>query len=93
MTTMDYMAIGTMGVAALVSAVTFGMIANYLFDHRLADRGDTDVLGIYRKSRRHIRQATGQDSPLFRVHAAAAGVFILGGMAYFLARFVFKWTF
>ena len=38
MTTMDYMAMAVMGVLAAISAVTFGMMANDLFDRGLADR-------------------------------------------------------
>lgn len=95
MMTMDYAAIVGMVLAAVVSAVSFGMIANYLFDHRLADRNDPplNLLELYRKYRRHTKEQTGQVSPLFWVHAAAAGTFILVGVAYTLARFMFKWTF
>jgi len=95
MTAMDYAAIGGMVAAALVSALSFGMIANYLFDHRLADRNDPlpNVLDLYRKYKRHTREATGQVNPLFWVHVTAVGIFITLGVAYTLARFIFKWGF
>jgi hypothetical protein len=95
MTTMDFAAIAGMGMAAVVSAVSFGMIANYLFDHGLADRNDSfpNLLELYRKYRRHTKEKTGQVNPLLWVHAAATGAFILTGVAYTLARFMFKWTF
>ncbi len=95
MTAMDYAAIGGMGMAAVVSAVSFGMIATDLFDHGLADRNDPlpNLLELYRKYRRHTKEITGQVHPLLWVHAAAAGAFILTGVADTLARFMFKWTF
>jgi hypothetical protein len=86
MTTMDYTAIVGMVLAA---------IANYLFDHRLADRNDAfpNLLDLYRKYKRHTKKQTGQVNPLLWIHAAAAGTFILIGVAYTLARFMFKWSF
>ena len=95
MTTMDFAAIAGMGMAAVVSAVSFGMIANYLFDHGLADRNDAfpNLITLYRKYKQHTKAKTGQVNPLLWIHAAAAGVFILTGVAYTLARFIFKWTF
>jgi len=95
MTTMDYTAIVGMVLAAIASAVSFALMANYLFDHGLADRNDPpmNLLVMYREYRRHTREQTGRVNPLFRIHAAAAGTFIMLGVAYTLARFIFKWTF
>lgn len=95
MITMDYAAIAGMGLAAVVSAVSFGMIANYLFDHGLADRNDPfpNLFNLYRKYKQHTKEKTGQVNPLLWIHAVAAGAFILTGVAYTLARFMFKWTF
>jgi hypothetical protein len=95
MITMDYAAIAGMGLAAVVSAVSFGMIANYLFDHGLADRNDPipNLFNLYRKYKQHTKAKTGQVNPLLWIHAVAAGAFILTGVAYTLARFMFKWTF
>ena len=82
-------------MAAVVSVVSFGTIANYLFHHGLADRNDylPNLLDLYRKYRRHTKEKTGQVNPLLWIHAAAAGAFVLMGVAYTLARFMFKWTF
>lgn len=95
MTTMDYTAIVGMALTAIASAVSFGMIANYLFDHRLADRNDPfpNLLDLYRKYKHHTKEKTGQVNPLLWIHAAAAGTFISIGVAYTLARFMFKWSF
>jgi hypothetical protein len=92
---MDYAALGGMVVSALVAVASFGVIANYLFDHRLADRNDPfpNILALYKKYRGHTKEQTGQVNPLFWIHTAAAGAFILIGVAYTLARFLFKWTF
>ena len=95
MTTMDYAAIAGMGMAAVVSVVFFGTIATYLFHHGLADRNDSfpNLLDLYREYRRHTKEKTGQVSPLLWIHAAAAGAFVLMGVAYTLARFMFTRTF
>lgn len=94
MTTMDYAAIVGMMGAAIASVVSFGMIANYLFDHGLADRNDPplNLLELYRQYKRHTREQTGQVNSRLWVHAAAAGTFIMLGVAYTLARSMFKWT-
>lgn len=95
MTTMDYAAIVGMVLAAFASVVSFGMIANYLFDHGLADRNapPMNLLVLYRKFKHHTMETTGQVNPLFWVHTTAVGIFISVGVIYTLARFVFKWTF
>ena len=94
MTTMDYVAIAGLVMAAIASAVTFGMIVTYLFDHNLADRNAPpgNLLVLYRKNKDHTRETAGQVNPHFWVPAAAAGTFITIGVAYTLARFIFKWT-
>jgi len=95
MTTMDYAALVGMVLAVIASVVSFGMIANYLFDHGLADRNapPMNLLVLYREYKRHTREQTGQVSPLFWVHTTAVGTFIAIGVAYTLARFVFTWAF
>lgn len=95
MTTLDYAAVGGMVAAALAAVGSFGVIANYLFDHRLADRNDPfpNMLDLYKKYRHHTKAQTGRVNPLFWIHTVAAGTFIMIGVAYTLARFVFKWTF
>jgi hypothetical protein len=89
---MDCAAIAGMGVAAGVSAVAFGMIANDLVDHGLADRNEPfpNLLELYRKYRRHTKEKTRQVHPLLGGHAAAAGAFILTGVACTRARFMFE---
>jgi hypothetical protein len=95
MTTMDYAAIVGIVLAALASVLSFALIANHLFDHGLADRNNPrlNLLEFYRKYKRHTSERTGQVNPLFWIHAVAAGTFIVLGVAYTLARFIFKWTF
>lgn len=95
MQTMDYAALIGMAIAALAAAVSFGLIANTLFENRLADRRDPfpNLLSLYRQYRRHTRSRSGRVNPLLWLHLGAAGVFILIGVAYTLARFMFKWTF
>lgn len=95
MQTMDYAAILAMAAAAIAAAVSFGLIANTLFEHRLADRNDTrpNLLALYREYRRHTLEQTGRVNPLLWVHLAAVGLFVSTGVAYTLARFMFKWSF
>jgi hypothetical protein len=95
MTTMDWTAIAVMGAAALVAALSFALIANYLFDHNLADRNHppANIFTLYRQYRKHARAATGGTPLLFWIHVTAAGGFIAAGVFYTLARFVFHWTF
>lgn len=95
MQTMDYAAILGMAATAIAAAVSFGMIANTLFEHRLADRNDPrpNLLKLYREYRRHTREQAGRVNPLLWVHFAAVGLFVFTGVAYTLARFMFEWTF
>ena len=95
MQTMDYAAIFGMAVAAAAAAVSFGLIANYLFEHRLADRNDPfpNLLDFYRQYRRHTREKTGRSHPLLWIHLGAVGLFVVTGVAYTVARFMFKWSF
>jgi hypothetical protein len=92
MQTMDYAAILGMAAAALAAVVSFGMIAHYLFEHRLADRHDPfpNLLALYRQYRRHTREKAGRVDPLLWVHLGAVGVFVLMGVVYTLTRFMFK---
>lgn len=92
---MDYAAIIGMAIAAATAALSFGVIANTLFDHRLADRNDPfpNLLDFYRRYRHHTRQKAGRVHPLLWIHLGAVGLFVLIGVAYTLARFMFQWTF
>jgi len=92
---MDWTVRVVMGAAAAVSALSFALIANYLFENRLADRNQppTNILEVYKQYRRHTQATLGAVPLLFGVHVAAAATFIGAGMLYILARFVFKWTF
>ena len=94
MITLDYVAIAGLVMAAIASAVTFGMIATYLFDHNLADRNAPpgNLLVFYRKYKDHTREIAGRVNSLLWVPAAAAGTVITIGVAYTLGRFIFKWT-
>lgn len=95
MTTMDFGAVAIMAASAGVSAVSFGIIANYLFEHGLADRNDPlpNILSLYKQYKRHTREKTGAVNPLLWIHLSAAGTFIGVGVLYTLARFVFGWRF
>ena len=94
MTTMDWTAIVVMGAAAAISALSFALIANYLFDHNLADRNNppANILTLYKQYRRHTQATTGGTPLLFWIHVTATGSFIGAGVLYTLARFVFQWT-
>ena len=95
MTSMDWTALAVMGSAAFVSAASFALIANYLFEHGLADRNQppTNIFDVYKQYRRHTQATMGAVPLLFGVHVAAAATFIGAGLLYTLARFVFQWTF
>jgi hypothetical protein len=95
MTTMDWTAFVVMGAAAVVAALSFALIANYLFDHNLADRNNppANIFSLYKQYRHHTRTATGGVPLLFWIHVTAVGGFIGAGVLYTLARFVFQWTF
>jgi fermentation-respiration switch protein FrsA (DUF1100 family) len=95
MTTMDWTAIIVMGAAAAVTAISFALIANTLFEHGLADRNHppANILTLYKRYRHHIRSTTG-DAPIFLwIHMAAAGSFIGAGVLYMRVHLVFNWTF
>jgi len=61
MTTMDFAVAAGMGMATVVSAVSFGMIAKYFFDHGLADHNDPfpNLITLYRKYKQHTKAKTG----------------------------------
>jgi len=48
-------------MATVVSAVSFGMIAKYFFDHGLADHNDPfpNLITLYRKYKQHTKAKTG----------------------------------
>lgn len=90
MNQLDYIAIALLGGAALVAAGSFSAIANYLFDHELADRRDPvpNIIALYKKYRDHTRAASGRVAPLLWVHITAVGVFIVTGMVYVILKFI-----
>lgn len=95
MTSMDWTAVVVMGAAAAVAAISLALIANYLFEHRLADRNNppANSFMLYKQYRHHTRATKGGTPFLFWAHLAAAGSFIGTGVLYTLARFVFNWRF
>ena len=95
MTSMDWTAVVVMGAAAAVAALSFALIANTLFEHRLADRNNppANIFTLYKQYRQHARAVTGGTPLLFWMHATAVGCFIGAGVLYTLARFVFQWTY
>jgi hypothetical protein len=95
MTSMDWTVVVVMGAAAAVAAISFALIANTLFEHRLADRNNppANIFTLYKLYRRHTQATTGGRPLLLWIHLAAAGSFIGTGVLYTVARFVFNWTF
>ena len=90
MNQLDYIAFALLGAAALVAAGSFAVIANYLFDHGLADRRDPvpNIIDLYQKYRDHTRAASGRTAPMLWVHLSAAGMFILTGVVYMIFKFI-----
>ncbi len=90
MNQLDYIAVALLGAAALLAVGSFAVIANYLFDHDLADRREPapNIIALYKKYRDHTRGNTGRVNPWLWVHIAAVGAFILIGMIYAILRFI-----
>ena len=90
MATADYTILIVMGTAALIAAGAFAVIAAYLFDRGLADRNAKmpDLRVFYKTYMAHTRQQTGRIGTAFWVHSISAGIFILTGVIYTIARFI-----
>ncbi len=90
MSQLDFIALALLGASALAAVGSFAVIANYLFDHGLADRRDPvpNLITLYKKYRDHTRAASGRAAPMLWVHLASAGVFILTGTVYVVLKFI-----
>ncbi len=86
----DYTILIVMGVAAIIAAGSFSIIARYLFDRGLADPNvrKPDILGFYKTYMAHTKKETGRIGGAFWVHSVAAGIFISTGVVYTIGRFV-----
>ena len=79
-----------MGLAALVAAGSFSVIAKYLFDRGLADRNERapDIRIYYRTYLTATRKESGRVGVVFWMHCVAAGIFICTGVGYTIFRFI-----
>jgi len=86
----DYMILTVMGVAVVIAAGSFSIIARYLFDRGLADRNTLkpNILDLYKTYIAHTRKKTGRIGVAFWVHSVSAGIFISTGVFYTIGRFI-----
>ena len=86
----DYMILVGMGLAAVVAAGSFSVIARYLFDRGLADRNAKapNILDLYKTYMAQTRKQNGRIGTAFWVHSGSAGLFILTGVVYTIVRFI-----
>jgi hypothetical protein len=79
-----------MGVAAMIAAGSFSIIARYLFDRGLANRKTLapNIIDLYRTYIAHTRKKTGRIGLAFWVHSVSAGMFISIGVFYTIGRFI-----
>lgn len=86
----DYMILIIMGVAAVIAAGSFSIIARYLFDRGLADHSAKapNILIFYKTYMTQTRKQTGRIGTAFWIHSGSAGIFILTGVAYTIARLI-----
>ena len=79
-----------MGVAAIIAAGSFSIIARYLFDHGLADRNALapNIMDLYRAYMAHTKKKNGRIGGVFWVHSVSAGIFIATGVLYTIGRFI-----
>jgi len=86
----NYMILILMGIAAVIAAGSFSIIARYLFDRGLADRNAQvpDILVFYKTYMAHTKKQTGRIGTAFWVHCVSAGVFITTGVFYTIGRFI-----
>jgi hypothetical protein len=86
----DFTILVLMGIAALVSAVSFATIVRTLYDKGLADPKDSrpDIPAFYKTYMAHTKKQTGRFGKTFWVHVVSAGVFILVGAGYTIYRWL-----
>jgi len=86
----DYTILVIMGVAAVIAAGSFSIIARYLFDHGLADRNALapNIMALYKTYVAHTQKTAGRIGVPFWVHSVSVGIFISTGVAYTIGRFI-----
>jgi hypothetical protein len=86
----DYTVLIVLGVAVVIAAGSFSVIARYLFDHGLADRNTLapNIIDLYKTYIAHTKKKTGRIGVAFWVHSVSAGVFISTGVFYTIGRFI-----
>ena len=79
-----------MGLAAVIAAGSFSIIARYLFNRGLADRNvrAPNIVGLYKTYIAHSKKETGRIGGAFWVHSVSAGTFIITGVVYTIGRFI-----
>ena len=79
-----------MGVAAVIAAGSFSIIARCLFDRCLADRNARapDIRVFYKTYITHTKKKTGRIGGAFWIHSVSAGIFIFTGVVYTIVRVV-----
>lgn len=84
----DYTIGMVLGVAAVIAAGSFSIIARYLFDHGLADRTALvpNILDLYKTYIAHTKKETGRIGGAFWIHIVSAGIFIATGVIYTIGR-------
>lgn len=90
MCVLDYIVMGLMGVAAVISVSSFSILAKYLFDRGLADRNvpAPNIITLYKTYMTHTKNKTGRIGRAFWVHSVSAGIFIFTGAIYTIFRFI-----
>jgi hypothetical protein len=86
----DYTILIVMGLAAVIAAGSFSIIARYLFDRGLAER-DTpapNIMNLYKTYIAHSKKKTGRIGVAFWIHSVSAGIFISTGVFYTIGRFI-----
>jgi hypothetical protein len=86
----DYTIGIVLGVAAVIAAGSFTIIARYLFDRGLADRSALapNIIDFYKIYIAHTKHKTGRIGGAFWVHSASTGVFIATGVIYTIGRLI-----
>ena len=79
-----------MGIAVVIAAASFSIIARYLFDRGLANRNTLapNIIDLYKTYVAHTKKQTGRIGVAFWVHSVSAGIFISTGVCYTIGRFV-----
>ncbi len=86
----DYTILIVMGVAVVIAAGSFSVIARYLFDRGLADRNKLapNIIDLYKTYIAHTKKKTGRIGAAFWIHSVSAGIFISTGVFYTVGRFI-----